>query len=183
MYYVFDALTIAGRDLVNEPLSIRRELLTREIMPKFSDPIHESRLLDASLSDLVQAVKAQGLEGLVAKRRDSRYEPGQRSGAWAKMRVNQAQEFFIGGYSTGGRTFDAMIFGYYDRSRLMYAARTRNDFTHSSRQALLKKFEGLEITQCPFANLPEARSGRWGEGLTAEKMKDCVTEAGPRAAI
>jgi ATP-dependent DNA ligase len=53
-------------------------------------------------------------------------------------------------------------------------ARTRNGFTPSSRQALLKKFEGLEIAQCPFANLPEARSGRWGEGLSAEKMKDCV---------
>lgn len=53
----------------------------------------------------------------------------------------------------------------------MYAARTRNGFTLSSRQALLKKFEGLEITQCPFANLPEARSGRWGQGLTAEKKR------------
>jgi ATP-dependent DNA ligase len=102
-------------------------------------------LLDTSVSDLVQAVKAQGLEGLVAKRRDSRYEPGQRSGDWAKMRVNQAQEFVIGGYFTGGRTFDAMIFGCHDRCRLMYAARTRNGFTPSSRQALLKKFEGLEI--------------------------------------
>jgi AraC-like DNA-binding protein len=60
-------------------------------------------------------VKAQGLEGLAAKRRDSRYERGQRCGAWAKMRVNQTQEFVIGGYTIGGRTFDALVFGCYSK--------------------------------------------------------------------
>ena len=174
VYYVFDVLMIAGRDVMNEPLSFRRELLQRDIMPKLRGPVRESAILDASLPDMITAVKAQRLEGLVAKRRDSRYEPGQRSGAWAKMRVNQMQDFVIGGYSIGGRAFDALIFGYYDGTRLIYAARTRNGLTPSSRQALLKKFKGLEIAECPFANLPEAGAGRWGEGLTAEKMKDCV---------
>ena len=55
--------------------------------------------LEASLPDLIHSVKAQGLEGLVAKRRDSRYEPGLRSGAWLKMRINRGQEFVIGGYT------------------------------------------------------------------------------------
>ncbi len=55
--------------------------------------------LEASLADLIRSVKAQGLEGLVAKRIDSRYEPGQRSGAWQKMYVNRAQECVIGGYA------------------------------------------------------------------------------------
>jgi bifunctional non-homologous end joining protein LigD len=174
LYYVFDVLILAGRDLMNEPLSCRRDLLQREILSKLRDPVRESAILDASLPDLITAVKAQGVEGLVAKRRDSRYEPGQRSGAWAKMRVNQAQEVVIGGYTLGGRTFDALVFGYYDGPHLIYVARTRNGFTPSSREALFRKFKGLEIAQCPFANLPEARSGRWGEGLTAEKMKDCV---------
>ena len=174
IYYVFDVLILAGRDVMSEPLSVRRELLRREMMPSLRDPVRESAMLDASLPDLIRAVKAQGLEGLVAKRRNSRYEPGQRSGAWAKMRVNQAQDFVIGGYSTGGRFFDALIFGYYDGPRLIYAARTRNGFTPSSRQALFNKFKILETAQCPFANLPEARAGRWGEGLTADKMTDCV---------
>ena len=174
LYYVFDVLILGGRDVMHEPLSARRELLQREIMPKLADPVRESAVLDASLPNLIDAVKAQGLEGLVAKRRDSRYEPGLRSGAWAKMRVNQAQEFVIGGYTAGGRTFDAIVFGYCDGPRLIYVARTRNGFTPSSREALFRKFKGLETTQCPFVNLPEAHSGRWGEGLTAEKMKDCV---------
>jgi len=61
------------------------------------EPIRYSPILDASLEELVQSVKAQGLEGLVAKRRDSRYEPGERSGAWRKMRVNRGQELIIAG--------------------------------------------------------------------------------------
>jgi bifunctional non-homologous end joining protein LigD len=118
-------------------------------------------------------VKEQGLEGLVAKRRDSRYEPGERSGAWAKMRVNEGQEFVIGGYTVGGRAFDALVFGYYEGADLIYVARTRNGFTPAGRDQLMKNFRGLETPKCPFANLPEARSGRWGQGLTAAKMKDC----------
>jgi ATP-dependent DNA ligase len=122
---------------------------------------------------LIASVRAAGLEGLVAKRLDSRYEPGQRSDAWQKMRINQGQEFVIGGYTIGGKTFDALIFGYYEGDRLLYVARTRNGFTPALRDQLFKRFRGLEIGECPFANLPEARSGRWGEGLTAEKMKEC----------
>jgi ATP-dependent DNA ligase len=82
-------------------------------------------------------VRAQRFEGLVAKRRDSRYEPGLRSGAWQRMRVNQGQEFVIGGYTVGSSTFDALIFGYYENTRLIYAARTRNGFTPAVRRTHL----------------------------------------------
>jgi hypothetical protein len=89
------------------------------------------------------------------------------------MRVNRGQEFVIGGYTVGTKTFDALVFGYYEGDRLIYAARTRNGFTPVVREQLFKKFRGLEIKDCPFVNLPEAKSGRWGAGLTAAKMKDC----------
>src|SRR5262249_48522927 len=148
-------------------------LLRQHVLPNLGEPIRHSPELNASLPDLVAAVRAQGLEGLVAKRLDSRYEPGQRSGAWRKMRINRGQEFVIGGYTPSPRNFDALIFGYYEGDRLIYAARTRNGFTPSSREKLYKRFRGLEIPECPFANLPEARSGRWGQGLTADKMKEC----------
>jgi ATP-dependent DNA ligase len=96
------------------------------------------------------------------------------SGAWQKVRINKCQEFVIGGYTGGGRSFDALVFGYYEDGRLFYASRTRNGFTPASRERLLKRFKPLEIAKCPFANLPESRAGRWGQGLTAEKMKVCV---------
>jgi len=88
------------------------------------------------------------------------------------MRVNAGQEFVIGGY-TLGNPFDALVFGYYEGKRLMYVARTRSGFTPASRQRLFEKFRGLEVAKCPFVNLPEMKSGRWGEGLTKEKMQDC----------
>ena len=109
-------------------------------------------------------MKTQGFEGLVAKNRRKRYEPGLRSGAWQKMRVNRGQEFVIGGYTVGGSSFDALVFGYYDGNSLMYAARTRNGFTPALRATLMKRFQGIETKECPFANLPESKSGRWGRG-------------------
>jgi DNA ligase D-like protein (predicted ligase) len=172
-YYVFDVLILAGEDITSEPLARRRELLQAQVLSKLDEPIRESPILDASLPDLIRSVKAQGLEGIVAKRLDSRYEPGLRSGMWQKMRVNQGQEFVIGGYTASAKNFDALIFGYYKDTQLIYAARTRNGFTPASREKLFRQFRGMEINRCPFANLPEARSGRWGQGLTAEKMKDC----------
>ncbi len=66
-----------------------------------------------------------------------------------------------------------MIFGYYDGQKLIYIARCRNGFTPALRAQLFKRLHGLQTEQCPFANLPEAKSGRWGVGLTAAKMKEC----------
>jgi bifunctional non-homologous end joining protein LigD len=77
-----------------------------------------------TLANLIAAVRAQGLDGLVAKRLDSVYEPGARSGAWRKMRINRSAELMIGAYTKGGRTFDALVLGRYEGDRLVYVART-----------------------------------------------------------
>jgi bifunctional non-homologous end joining protein LigD len=108
-------------------------------------------------------VRSYGFEGLIAKRRDSLYEPGKRSGAWRKMRIHRGQEFVIGGYTPSARSFDALIFGYYEGDRLMYVARTRNGFTPRSRLDLVERLRELETATCPFSNLPETKSGRWGQ--------------------
>jgi DNA ligase D-like protein (predicted ligase) len=172
-YYAFDVLILAGQDVRFEPLETRRELLRAKVLSKLKERVRYSPDFDASLPDLIRSVRDQGLEGLVAKRRSSLYESGQRSGAWLKMRVNRGQEFVIGGYTVGPKNFDALIFGYYEGDKLMYVARTRNGFTPALRQELFQRFRRLEIAECPFANLPEPRSGRWGAGLTARKMEDC----------
>jgi bifunctional non-homologous end joining protein LigD len=173
VYYVFDVMVIAGRDVRRETLQKRRELLEKRVLPNLPEPVRYSAPLDADLPVLIQSVKVHGFEGLVAKRCTSVYEPGLRTGAWRKMRVNRGQEFVIGGYTRSTKTFDALIFGYYEGDRLTYAARTRNGFTPVTRAQLFKKFKGLEIRDCPFVNLPEARSGRWGQGLTKAKMAEC----------
>ena len=173
VYFVFDVMVLGGRDVMREPLTVRRELLEQKILPKLREPVRYVAPLNASLPVLVQSVRAQGFEGLVAKRLDSPYEPGLRSGAWMKMRVNRGQEFVIGGFTVGGNPFDAVIFGYYEGDRLLYAARTRNGFTPVVRAQLFKKFRALEVKACPFVNLPEPKGGRWGAGLTSKKMADC----------
>jgi len=159
--------------VMSEPLDSRRRLLEKHVLSLLHEPIRYSQELRADLGDLIQAVKTQGFEGLVAKNRSKRYEPGLRSGAWQKMRVNRSHDFVIGGYTIGGDPFDALVFGYYDGKQLMYAARTRSGFTPAVRASLMKRFRSLEIDTCPFANLPEKTSGRWGQGLTKEKMKEC----------
>jgi bifunctional non-homologous end joining protein LigD len=159
-FYVFDVMILAGRDLRREPLDARRELLENKVLPKLQEPVRYLPPFDAPWPDLIAAVRTQGLEGLVAKRRGSAYEPGMRSGAWQKMRVNRGQEFVIGGYTRDTKTFDALVFGYYEGNTLIYAARTRNGFTPATKEQLFKKFKALQITECPFANLPEAKSGR-----------------------
>ena len=172
-FFIFDLMVLKGKDVMGEPLIKRRQLIEKHVLPKLADPIRYSPILEGSLKNLIDSVKAQGLEGLVAKRRDSKYEPGQRSGAWRKMRVNQGQELVIAGYTPSDKNFDALVIGFYEDGKLMYASRTRNGFTPASRAELFKKLKPLEIAGCPFANLPEKKAGRWGAGLTAAKMADC----------
>jgi ATP-dependent DNA ligase len=130
-----------------------------------------SEVFKADPADLIAAAKDLGFEGIVAKRKDLLYESGKRTGAWVKYKVNRGQEFVIGGY-TPGNPFDALIVGYYDGDRLLYAAKVRNGFVPQLRRAVATNFKGLQIDTCPFANLPEKKGTQWA--LTKEEMKNCV---------
>jgi len=123
---------------------------------------------------MLVAVREQKLEGVVAKRKDSLYEAGKRLGSWIKYRVNRGQEFVIGGYVPGPQGFDSLIVGYYDGDKLIYVARTRNGFVPASRRQVFSKLKHLVTPKCPFVNLPETRRSRFGEELSAEKMKKAV---------
>lgn len=171
--YAFDLLTVRSRDLTRKPLEERREILRAEVVPLLPDSIRYSETLEASPAELIEAVREQGFEGIVAKRRDSAYKPGQRSAVWQKMRVLQRRDFVIGGYTPAGRNFDAILIGDYEGCALKYVAKVHGGFTPAVRTALFKQFHGLETKTCPFKNLPEARRGQWGEGLTAADMEKC----------
>jgi DNA ligase D-like protein (predicted ligase) len=172
-YYVFDAPILGGKDLRSEPLETRRALLVRKALAKLKEPIRFSPELEASLSDLIKSVREQKLEGLIAKRRDSLYESGRRSGAWLKMRINKGQELVIGGYVPGPHVFDSLLVGYYDDKRLIFMAKVRNGFTPALRQKVARNFRGLGTDKWPFDNLPEPKTARRGKALTAEFMREC----------
>ena len=87
--------------------------------------------------------------------------------------LNRRQDFVGGGYVPRGQNFDSILVGYYEGRDLKYAASIRAGFTPASRQALFKGFSKLDAAECPFSNLPDASKGRWGTGVTAEKLKLC----------
>jgi DNA ligase D-like protein (predicted ligase) len=170
-YYAFDVLMHKGKLLTGLPLEERRAVLAK-ILP-VNDHVSLS-VVDYSASKLLQFAKSRGLEGVVAKQKDSVYEPGKRSGLWSKYRLNLGQEFVVGGYTPGTHGFDAIIVGFYRGKDLMFAGRVRAGFVPATRREVFAQIKGLKIAKCPFANLPEKSEGRWGQGLTAEKMKGCV---------
>jgi ATP-dependent DNA ligase len=112
----FDAFDLLNRDgelLLNLSLERRRDVL-RSLLAAPKDPLRLSPLLQAPSGQILAAVRELGLEGVVGKRIDSIYEPGERSGAWLKLRANMEQEFVIGGYIPGTRGFDALLVGVYE---------------------------------------------------------------------
>ena len=137
------------------------------------DPVRLSPLLQAPSDQILEAVRKHGLEGVVGKRTDSHYEPGERSGAWLKLRTNLEQEFVIGGYIPGARGFDALLVGAYENKELKFVAKAKNGFVPRIRDAIFPALKALQTVHCPFANLPEKRGSRWGESLTAEKIEQC----------
>jgi DNA ligase D-like protein (predicted ligase) len=172
MYYAFDILLHKGRDLTGLPLSERRAILKTVIEPR--EHVALSQVSDRSAAEMLKFAKAHGLEGVVAKRSDSIYQPGQRTGLWSKYRINLGQKFVIGGYVPSHLGIDALVVGFYRGKDLIYAARIRAGLVPATRREVFETIKHLKTPKCPFTNLPELAAGRWGQGLTAEKMKECV---------
>ena len=170
LYYAFDLIAWRGRDVSKLPLARRQEMLSAALA-NAGDPIRLSVALKAAPDDLIRAAREQGLEGIVAKRATSVYEPGQRSGAWQKVKVNQSHELVVGGYKPDAGEFDYLLAGYYEGDRLIFIAKIRNGFTPAMKRKVAARFKGLGTRDCPFANLPEAKTARRGEAITAEVMK------------
>jgi bifunctional non-homologous end joining protein LigD len=167
-YFAFDLLHLNGKDLHREPLSSRRALLEKVLA---GADVAFSAELPGSPEDVVHAVTDVGLEGVVAKRRDSTYESGKRSGAWQKFKVQLRQEFVIGGYKPENLNFQSIVVGYYENKKLRFAGRVRAGFTAAQRAALFDLLHPLKTEICPFTDLPSSKTGHWGEGVTAEDMK------------
>jgi DNA ligase D-like protein (predicted ligase) len=169
--YVFDLLYSKNQDVTHLPLLERRSLL--RAIP-WQPPMRLLEYFKTSAGEILDVVRQHGLEGVVAKRIDGPYEPGKRSGAWVKHRIAQQQDFVIGGFIPGPHGIDSLIVGEYRGNELWYVARVRAGLVPASRREVFQKLQPLVIDKCPFVNLPETGRLRWGDSLTAEKMKECV---------
>jgi bifunctional non-homologous end joining protein LigD len=174
-YYVFDLLQLEGKDLTGLPL-LKRKAMAQALLERAPDTIRFSASIAAQSERILAEMKSRGLEGVIAKQKDSKYEIGRRSGAWVKFKWTTQQEFVIGGYSEprGTRShFGALVVGYYENKKLKFAAKVGTGFDQKLLKSLHQKFQKLTRSDCPFVNLPE-KAGRFGRGLTAAEMKRCT---------
>jgi ATP-dependent DNA ligase len=132
MFYAFDVLVRRGEDLMKQPLSKGREILATTVKPH--DHVGISQVFNQTAKEMLAFVKGHGLEGIIAKRTDSMYEPGRRSGLWVKHRINLSQEFVIGGYIPSHLGVDSIVIGVYRGKDLHHAARVRAGFVPLTRR-------------------------------------------------
>jgi ATP-dependent DNA ligase len=171
MYFAFDVLAHKGQDVSKLLLWERRELLCSILQ---RGPHVDLAAWSNDLGAMARFAREHNLEGIVAKRSDSRYEGGKRSGCWVKLRFNCRQEFVIGGYTPSDLGLDALLVGIYRGKDLRFAGAVRGGFTPSLRRQVHEKLKHLRTSTCPFVNLPDRRPGAWGQGITREKMAVCT---------
>ncbi len=174
-FYVFDILQLDGKDLTGLPLEKRKAVLGK-LLKKPPGVIRNSSSLGNDADSLLAQAREIGLEGLIGKKEGSLYEIGRRSGAWIKLKLHREQEFVIGGYTEpeGSRLhFGALIVGYYKGKTLTFAGKVGTGFNAKLLRSLHTQFRKIAQDECPFANLPVARSGKWGQGITKSEMRSC----------
>jgi bifunctional non-homologous end joining protein LigD len=174
-YYVFDMPQHEGTDLRSLPLEERQARIHKWIRRR-TGVLRVSDVLQGDGDALLEQARKLGLEGLIGKKANSLYEVGRRSGAWIKLKTHREQEFVIGGYSdpTGGRQhFGALLLGYYESRKLRFCGKVGTGFNDSTLRSLRTKFQKLDRAECPFVNIPESSSGRFGSGITRAEMKRC----------
>ena len=163
VYVVFDVLRAGGKDLRARPLVERRARLL-EIVPKRSGVLMPSRQLRGNGNAALDVARDKGWEGVIAKLRDSRYDAGQRSTSWRKVKVRGESEFVIGGYTPpqGARAeFGALLVGMFDGVRLRYTGKVGTGYTHETLRDLGAKLRKLRSEKPPFDPAPRMRDATW----------------------
>jgi bifunctional non-homologous end joining protein LigD len=154
VFYCFDLINFEGIDLRKLAYADRRRYLAQCLLP--SPLVQLVHAADDGVA-LHQAAMASGLEGVVGKRKDSRYESGKRSGAWRKVKATQSAEFVIGGYTTGKGArapLGAILVGYWDDGRLHYASHVGSGFDDETISLVETKLMALRASVCPFSEKP-----------------------------
>lgn len=157
LYYVFDILWLNGKDLTGMPLTERKEILAT-LIPDDDSIIRNGFSIEAKGTRFFEVAGKMGLEGIIAKRSESKYIPGDRSKDWLKIKAHKRQEVVIGGYTHNEgspKLFSALLLGVYKGSRLHYAGKVGTGFTEKMQKEMIGMFKQLKAKKNPFSVLPD----------------------------
>jgi bifunctional non-homologous end joining protein LigD len=168
VYYAFDLLNLGGKSWIGKPLHERKAKL-RELLS--GTAVRYNAELSGSPAVIARTIQSAGLEGVIAKKRDSVYRGGTRVTSWLKFKIDKSQELVIGGYKPDAGSFQSILVGYYEGKKLIFAGKVRQGFNPASRARLLATLRRYPGDKCPFANLPTSRKSHFSEGITAEEME------------
>jgi len=172
IFYVFDLLYFSGLDLRRAPYRDRRRYLAQCLLPSPSLQLVVAQ--DDGLA-LNAAALASGLEGVIGKRKDSRYESGKRSKSWLKIKPTRTADFVIGGYTKGKGSREALgslLVGYWERGKLHYASHVGSGFDDRALRDVRKALDKLKIARCPFAEKPVVNAPvTWTEPVLVAELQ------------
>lgn len=155
-YYIFDILWLNGHDLKQLPLTKRREILEKVIGE--NDMLYLSKTFDTSGIDFLEAAKKMGLEGIMAKKKDSAYHTGDRTKDWLKIKANKRQEVVIGGFTRNddsSKLFSSLLVGVYQDKQLIYTGKVGTGFTDKMQKDMMAQFKPLVTDKVPFSAEPD----------------------------
>ncbi len=174
-YIAFDVLHYEGRDLFNNVLEERKAIL-KMLSRNFSKPLEQIFTFpqDADLEAIIAAVRRIKIEGLLAKRLGSQYQPGAEVDFWRKQRFNQEATFILGGYIPGRSGVGELLIGEFrDDGMLYFIKRLTAGLNPFNRRQIYDAIQDLKRSRCPFVNLPENTSKRQ-HAVTEEVMRKCI---------
>jgi bifunctional non-homologous end joining protein LigD len=178
VYYMFDVLEVDGEPLVELPLVERRKRL-EALLDKRNRTVRLSESFDDGIA-LFEAAKEQKLEGIAAKRLDSRYVQGKRTRDWLKIKTHGEQEFVIAGFTKGtGRrasSFGSLVLGYHRGQELVYAGNVGTGFSGKEIEKLLDKLRPLKRDTSPFREVPKMPKVRKADVIWVEPKLVCEVE-------
>ncbi|WET67236.1 DNA ligase D [Sphingobacterium sp.] len=156
VYYVFDILWYDGKDLKGLSL-LERKAILKEVMPQ-NDLILLSEHFDTSGVEFLNEAKKLGLEGIMAKRKESVYHIHERSSDWLKIKANRRQEVVIGGFTKNegsSKLFSSLLVGLYEDKKLIYTGKVGTGFSAKLQQELMAQFKPLVTKNSPFDDEPD----------------------------
>ncbi|RZJ89937.1 MAG: DNA ligase D [Chryseobacterium sp.] len=156
-YYIFDILWYKGKNLMGLPLTERKSIL-EAIIPKDHPTIKLSDSLNVAGTTLFKQVSKMGLEGIMAKRSNSRYVPGDRSKAWLKIKAQKRQEVVIGGYTKNegsSKAFSSLLLGVFEGKKFKYVGKAGTGFKAKEQREMLELFKPLIRKTTAFSEEPD----------------------------